>query len=73
MTSNYYELNDELYDDPDEDEVEEKPKKQEGGKYANWCRVEGHPADCSCTLPNPSEIIPMRGATPGTRPMPKDL
>jgi len=40
---------------------------------ANWCRIKGHPPECNCVYPDPSEIIPMRGALPGTRPMPKDV
>lgn len=61
------------YYSEEDEEVVEKPKKQEGGKYANWCRIQGHPASCNCVYPDPSEIIPMRGALPGTRPMPKDV
>ena len=57
----------------EDEEQEEVVVKQEGGKYANWCRTAGHPASCSCTYPNPSEIVPMRNAAPGTRPMPKEV
>lgn len=31
-----------------------KENKVKGGKFANWCRVKGHPADCdvrTCTHP----------------------
>lgn len=51
---------------------EENEQKQEGGKYANWCRTKGHNPECSCAYPDPSDIVPMRGALPGTRPMPRE-
>lgn len=52
-------------------EEAEKPQKQRKD-YSNWCRTLGHPAECSCIYPKPWDIVPMRGALPGTRPMPKD-
>jgi len=57
-------------DDQNTTEIQEE--KREGGKYANWCRTKGHDADCNCVYPHPSTIIPMRGAAPGSRPMPRD-
>lgn len=42
-----------------------------GGRYANWCRIKGHKPSCNCDHPKPEDIVPMRGAEPGTRPIPK--
>jgi hypothetical protein len=36
-----------------------RPKKKVGrqpSKFLNWCRTQGHPGSCSCTLPDPAEI-----------------
>ena len=29
-------------------EKTERPKPK-GGKWANWCRMKGHPSTCTCT------------------------
>lgn len=40
-----------------EEPKERRPKKKPLPKYANWCRIEGHPASCSCVLPSRQEVI----------------
>lgn len=37
--------------------VKEKDDEKKKPTYANWCRVEGHPSSCSCTLPTREEVI----------------
>jgi hypothetical protein len=34
-----------------------RSKKSRMGQYKNWCRMPGHPASCSCTLPSREEVI----------------
>jgi len=36
---------------------ERDEEKKKVPTYANWCRVLGHPASCSCTLPSREEVI----------------
>lgn len=34
-----------------------KRTKSKGGRFSNWCRVDGHPASCSCLLPSREEVV----------------
>jgi hypothetical protein len=51
-------------------EKDERPAVIKNKIAENWCRIKGHPPECNCVYPHPSEIVPMRGGLPGTRPMP---
>jgi hypothetical protein len=49
----------------------EATPKRPPTRYANWCRTKGHDPSCNCAYPSQAELIAMRGAAPGERPMPK--
>lgn len=39
------------------DKDERHGKKRPVAKFANWCRITGHPASCSCNLPSREEVV----------------